>query len=84
MTSKAAQARAERDRQRVADAWVQIDDMVRGVADMLADVDFAPRDLDAIAELGSRGRILWAHALDLQKLTRKIAESPSRRTGSSK
>jgi hypothetical protein len=75
MTSRAERARAERDRKRLADAWAEMDDMVRSVADALAEVDFAPRDLDAIAELGSRGRTLWACAVDLKKLAGKVAES---------
>jgi hypothetical protein len=73
MTSKAAQARAERDRQRLADAWAEADKSVRELAAMLSEVDFDPRDLDALDELGHRGRAVWAAASELKKLTRKIA-----------
>ncbi len=71
----AKRQRRERDTKRLAELWAEADERVRELAAMLTEVDFASRDLDALNELGSRGRILWAHALALQKLTRKIAES---------
>jgi hypothetical protein len=83
MTSKATQARherdrtrrSERDRQRVAELWAEADKSVRELAAMLSEVDFDPRDLDALDELGHRGRAVWAAASELRKITRKVAES---------
>jgi hypothetical protein len=90
MTSRADQAkrdrpltnaeREERDRERVAVAWQEFDSDAGKLRAALADVmDFTPRDLEAIDDLGTLARVLWARTSELKMLTRPKAKRQRRR-----